>query len=61
MMMLRWVAAGIFEAVNGFRHFEGYADMPTLVNALRTRNLEKGSSMPKRIVGRVVVTRAAAE
>ena len=33
-MMLRWVAAGILEAVKGFRRLKGYADMPTLVAAL---------------------------
>ena len=27
-MMLRWVAAGILEAVEGFRRLKGYADMP---------------------------------
>ncbi len=37
-MMLRWVAAGILEAVKGFRRLKGYADMPTLVNALRARD-----------------------
>jgi putative transposase len=37
-MMLRWVAAGILEAVKGFRRLKGYADMPTLVAALRARD-----------------------
>jgi len=37
-MMLRWVAAGVLEAVKGFRRLKGYADMPTLVAALRTRD-----------------------
>ena len=41
-MMLRWVAAGILEAVKGFRRLKGYADMPTLVNALRTRDRQLG-------------------
>jgi transposase-like protein len=54
-MMLRWVAAGILEAVKGFRRVKAYADMPTLVNALRTRDCRIRSP------GRVVVTRAAAE
>ena len=40
--MLRWVAAGILEAVKGFRRLKGYADMPTLVNALRTRDRQLG-------------------
>lgn len=41
-MMLRWVAAGILEAVKFFRRVKGYADMPTLVNALRTRDRQVG-------------------
>ena len=41
-MMLRWVAAGIFEAVKGFRRLKGYADMPTLVSALRARDRQLG-------------------
>jgi hypothetical protein len=41
-MMLRWVAAGILEAVKGFRRLKGYADMLTLVNALRARDRLRG-------------------
>jgi transposase-like protein len=41
-MMLRWVAAGILEAVKGFRRLKGYADMPMLVNALRARDRQLG-------------------
>ena len=41
-MMLRWVAAGILEAVKGFRRLKGYADMPTLVAALRARDRQLG-------------------
>jgi hypothetical protein len=36
------VAAGILEAVKGFRRLTGYADMPTLVNALRARDRQPG-------------------
>lgn len=43
-MMLRWVAAGVLEAVKGFRRLKGYADMPTLVAALRTRDRPLGLS-----------------
>jgi len=39
---IRWVAAGILEAVKGFRRLKGYADMPTLVNALRARDRQLG-------------------
>ena len=41
-MMLRWVAAGVLEAVKGFRRLKGYADMPRLVAALRARDQQLG-------------------
>lgn len=41
-MMLRWMAAGILEAVHGFRRLKEYADMPTLVGALRARDRQLG-------------------
>jgi putative transposase len=41
-MMLRWVAAGVLEAVKGFRRVKGYADMPVLVAALRARDRQLG-------------------
>jgi putative transposase len=41
-MMLRWVGAGILEAVKGFRRVKGYADMPTLVAALRAGDQQLG-------------------
>jgi putative transposase len=41
-MMLRWVAAGILEAVKGFRRLKGCGDMPTLVAALRARDQRLG-------------------
>jgi putative transposase len=44
-MMLRWVAAGVLEAVKGFRRLKGYADMPTLVAALRARDQQLGLSV----------------
>ena len=37
-MMLRWVAAGVLEAVKGFRRLKGCTDMPRLVTALRARD-----------------------
>ncbi len=40
--MLRWVTAGILEAVKSFRRLKGYADMPTLVSALRARDRQLG-------------------
>jgi putative transposase len=46
-MMLRWVTAGILEAVGGFRRLKGYADMLTLVNALRARNRQLGLLTPE--------------
>jgi len=41
-MMLRWVAAGVLEAVKGFRRLKGHRDMPTLVAKLRTRDQQLG-------------------
>lgn len=41
-MMLRWVAAGVLEAVKGFRRQKGYADLPMLVSALRARDRQLG-------------------
>jgi len=41
-MMLRWVAAGVLEATKGFRRLKGYAEMPTLVSALRARDRQLG-------------------
>lgn len=44
-MMLRWVAAGVLEAVKGFRRLKGHADMPMLVAALRARDRQLGLSV----------------
>ncbi len=41
-MMLRWVAAGVLEAVKGFRRVKGCGDMPRLVTALRARDQRLG-------------------
>lgn len=41
-MMLRWVAAGVLEAVKGFRRLKGCSDMPRLVSALRARDQRLG-------------------
>ena len=41
-MMLRWVAAGVLEAVKGFRRLKGCGDMPRLVTALRARDQQLG-------------------
>ncbi len=41
-MMLRWVAAGVLEAVKGFRRLKGHRDMPTLVATLRARDQRLG-------------------
>jgi transposase-like protein len=37
-MVLRWAAAGVLEAVKGFRRVKGFKDMPRLVAALRARD-----------------------
>jgi putative transposase len=41
-MVLRWVAAGVLEAVKGFRRLKGHKEMPTLVAALRARDHQLG-------------------
>lgn len=41
-MVLRWVAAGVLEAAKGFRRVKGCKDMPTLVMALRARDVQLG-------------------
>jgi len=41
-MVLRWVAAGVLEAVKGFRRLKGHADMPKLVAALLARDQQLG-------------------
>jgi len=45
-MVVRWVTAGVLEAVRGFRRLKGHADMPTLVAALRTRDQQLGLVAP---------------
>ena len=41
-MVLRWVAAGVLEAAKGFRRVNGCKEMPTLVTALRARDVQLG-------------------
>lgn len=41
-MVLRWAAAGVLEAVKGFRRVKGFKDMPGLVAALRARDQQLG-------------------
>ena len=41
-MVVRWVAAGVLEAVKGFRRLKGYKAMPQLVAALRARDQRLG-------------------
>jgi hypothetical protein len=41
-MMLRWAAAGVLEAVKGFRRLKGHHDMPALVAQLRARDQQLG-------------------
>jgi len=41
-MVLRWAAAGVLEAVKGFRRVKGFKDMPRLVTALRARDQQLG-------------------
>ena len=39
---LRWVVAGVLEAVEGFRRLKGCCDMPRFVTALRARDHQLG-------------------
>jgi hypothetical protein len=41
-MVVRWVAAWILEAVQGFRRLKGHKAMPQLVAALRARDQHLG-------------------
>jgi transposase-like protein len=41
-MVVRWVAAGVLEAVKGFRRLKGHKAMPQLVVALRARDQQLG-------------------
>jgi putative transposase len=41
-MVVRWVAAGVREATQGFRRLQGKADMPKLIAALRARDQKLG-------------------
>src|SRR5438128_1013192 len=41
-MVVRWVAAGVLEAVKGFRRLKGHTAMPQLVAALRARDQQLG-------------------
>ena len=40
--VLRWAAAGVLEAVKGFRRVNGHKEMPKLVAALRARDQQRG-------------------
>jgi len=41
-MVVRWAAAGVLEAVKGFRRIKGHKEMPRLVTALRLRDQQLG-------------------
>ncbi len=41
-MVVRWVAAGVLEAIKGFRRLKGHKAMPQLVAALRARDQQLG-------------------
>jgi hypothetical protein len=41
-MVVRWVAAGVLEAVKGLRRLKGHKEMPKLVAALRRRDQQLG-------------------
>ena len=41
-MVVRWVAAGVLEAVKGFRRLQGHKELPKLIAALRARDQQLG-------------------
>ena len=41
-MVVRWVAAGVLEAVTGFRRLKGHREMLRLIAALRARDQQLG-------------------
>jgi Cys-tRNA synthase (O-phospho-L-seryl-tRNA:Cys-tRNA synthase) len=41
-MVVRWVAAGVLEAVKGFRRLKGHKELPKLVAAFRARDQQLG-------------------
>ena len=43
-MVVRWVVAGVLEAVKGFHRLKGHKEMPKLVAALRARDQQLGLS-----------------
>lgn len=43
-MVVRWVAAGVLEAVKGFRRLKGHKAMPQLVATLRKRDQQLGTA-----------------
>jgi hypothetical protein len=43
-MVLRWTAAAVLEAVNGFRRLKRNNDLPTLVAELRARDQQLGAA-----------------
>jgi transposase-like protein len=42
LMVVRWAAVGVLEAVKGFRRVKGHKEMPKLVAALRRRDQQLG-------------------
>ena len=46
-MVVRWVAAGVREAVKGFRRLQGHKEMPKLIAALRARDQQLGLVVPQ--------------
>ena len=49
-MVLRWVAAGVLEAAQGFRRVKGCKDMPRLVTALSARDAQLGLGASSQMV-----------
>ncbi len=48
-MIVRWIAAGIFEAKRRFRRIRGYQDLKTLLSALERHAAGKTLDLEKRV------------
>ena len=48
-MVVRWVAAGVLEAVTGFRRLKGHREMPKLIAALRARDQQLGVTVKEAV------------
>jgi hypothetical protein len=48
-MIVRWIAAGIFEAKRRFRRIRGHQDLKTLLSAIERHTKEQTLDIEKRV------------